>query len=272
MTCAEAQLNSQEQRVATLLTNASGQQRPFVQVDPILSRVARARAADMARRHYFAHVNPDGHGPNYLVREAGYTLPASYDQSPSANSIESAAAGDTSADGAWSTWMGSAPHKKHLLGQDPFYAAQTSLGVGYYYDANSEYQHYWVVLTAPPAGPALAISSPAANAGLTVSQATVAGTAGGIPAAAKVVYRLENAAGLGAFRDASGTTTWNGMVSGLVPGPNTVRVRSLDSSGGVIKELTRAFRYVVSSRSSFPPTALAASPQASSARRSENSA
>jgi hypothetical protein len=244
-TCAEAQLNSQEQRIASLLTNSSSQQRPFVQVDPILSRVARARAADMARRRYFAHVNPDGYGPNYLVRQAGYPLPAGYDQSPGGNSIESCAAGDTTADAAWNGWMGSAPHKRHLLAQDPFYAAQTSLGVGYYYDANSEYRHYWVVITAPPAGPSLAIASPLTNAGLTVPQATVAGTAGGLPAAAKVVYRLENAVGTGAFRDAAGTAAWSGAVSGLVAGPNTVRVRSLDSSGAVIKELTRAFRYVV---------------------------
>ncbi|MGB8166815.1 MAG: CAP domain-containing protein [Chthoniobacteraceae bacterium] len=241
----EAQLNSQEQRVATLLANASGQQRPSVQVDPILSKVARARAADMAKRHYFAHVNPDGHGPNYLVRQAGYPLPAGYDQSAAGNNIESAAAGDHTADEAWSGWMGSAPHKKHLLAQDAFYAAQTALGVGYYFDANSEYQHYWVVLTAPPPGPALSILSPAANAGLTVAQASISGTSGGSPAAARVEYRLENAGGVGPITNATGTTAWSALVTGLTPGPNTIRVRSVDAAGSTIKELTRTFRYVV---------------------------
>src|SRR5687767_12039102 len=94
-TWARAQLNSQEERVATLLTNAYDQHRPFVPVDPILPRVARARAIDLARRNYFDHVNPDGHGPNYLVRQAGYSLPATYDQSARGNKIESIAAGDT---------------------------------------------------------------------------------------------------------------------------------------------------------------------------------
>jgi hypothetical protein len=239
------QLNAQEQQIANLLTHASGQQRPFVEVDPILSRVARARAMDLAKRNYFAHVNPDGHGANYLVRQAGYPLPAGYDQSPSGNNIESIAAGDSTAAGAWSLWMGSAPHKRHLLAQDPFYTAQTSLGVGYYYDANSDYKHYWVVITAPPPGPSLAIATPAANAGLTADQTTVAGTSGGLPAAARVVWRLENADGVGAFRDASGTTSWSASVAGLIPGANTVRVRTLDSGGGTIKELARTFRFVV---------------------------
>src|SRR5260221_5396200 len=218
----EAQLNSQEQKIASLLTNAAGQQRPFVVVDPILSRVARARAIDMAKRHYFAHVNPDGHGPNYLVRQAGYPLPASYDQSPTGNNIESCSAGDPTPESAWSGWMGSAPHKTHLLALQSFYAEQTSLGVGYYFDASSDYQYYWVVITAPPPGPSLSITSPAANAGLTVAQATIAGSSGGSPVAARVVYRLENSGGVGAFLDASGTTAWSANVTGLVPGPNTV--------------------------------------------------
>lgn len=242
---AVAQLNSQEQRLATLLTNASGQQRPSVQVDPILSRVARARAADMAKRGYFAHVNPDGHGPNYLVRQAGYTLPASYDQSPRGNSIESASAGDRNADEAWSGWMGSAPHKQHLLGLVAFYAEQTALGVGYYYDAGSDYQHYWVVLTAPPPGPALTITSPAANTGFTVPQATISGSSGGSPVAARVEYRVENAEGVGPFTTANGTGSWSALVTGLIPGPNTVRVRSVSATGATLKELTRTFRYVV---------------------------
>ncbi len=242
---AEAQLNAQEQKIASLLTNASGQQRPFVQVDPILSRVARARAMDLAKRHYFAHVNPDGHGPNYLVRQAGYTLPAGYDQSPTGNNIESVAGGDPTAESAWSGWMGSPAHKTHLLALASFYTGQTSLGVGYYFDASSDYQHYWVVLTAPPAGPALSITSPAVNAGLTVPQATISGTCGGSPLATRVVYRLENSTGVGTFTNATGTTAWSAVVTGLTPGPNTVRVRSLDAAGTTIKELTRTFRYVV---------------------------
>jgi hypothetical protein len=91
----------------------------------------------------------------------------------------------------------------------------------------------------------LSIVSPAPNAGFTVPQATISGTSGGSPAAARVVYRLENSAGIGDFVNASGTASWSAVVTGLTPGPNTVRVRSLDGAGGTIKELTRTFRYIV---------------------------
>jgi len=242
---ARAQLNAQEQKVADLMARASGQQRSSVTVDPILSRVARARAMDLAKRGYFSHVNPDGKGPNYLVRQAGYQLPSSYSQAASGNNIESIAAGDPTASGSWSLWMGSPSHKKHLLAQESFYTEQTSIGVGYYADAGSDYRHYWVVISAPPAGPTLAIASPLAGAGLTAEQVTVKGTCGGAPAAARMVVRLENANGIGEMINASGTSSWSATVSGLVAGSNTIRVRSLDANGNTIKELTRTFRRVV---------------------------
>src|SRR5690242_595413 len=43
-TSAVAALNSQEQTIANYIINAPGQQRAFVEIDPILSQVARARA------------------------------------------------------------------------------------------------------------------------------------------------------------------------------------------------------------------------------------
>ena len=46
------------------------------------------RALDMAVRGYESHVNPDGFGPNYLVRQAGYPLSSTYSSSLTANSIE----------------------------------------------------------------------------------------------------------------------------------------------------------------------------------------
>lgn len=242
---AQAQLNSQEDAIFNLLGNASGQGRHSTAVDPILSSVARERARDLAQRGYFSHTNPDGHGPNYLVRQAGYALPAHYDQSAAGNNIESIAAGYTTPQSTWNGWMDSPGHKRHLLAESSFYVEQTAVGVGYYYDANSEYRHYWVVLTAPPVGPALAISSPAANARLLVPQTTIAGATSGSPVAARVVVRLENAAGIGEFRNAAGSKNWTLAVTNLAPGTNTVRVRSLDANGGILKEATRTFRYAV---------------------------
>ncbi|MEZ4708682.1 MAG: CAP domain-containing protein [Caldilineaceae bacterium] len=143
------QLNEQEQQIEAMLVSDENQQRPEMVCNDILSRVARERALDMATRDYFDHINPDGHGPNYLVREAGYILPDSYSNAADANNIESIAAGFSTAEAAWDGWMNSPSHRKHLLAEIPFYTEQVEYGIGYVYlsDGNT-YHYYWVVLTA----------------------------------------------------------------------------------------------------------------------------
>jgi uncharacterized protein YkwD len=142
--------NEQEQQIAELLHNEHGQQRPYLHYSVILATVARQRATDMAQRAYMSHINPDGQGPNYLVRQAGYVLPAYYGQALDANNIESIAAGQTTAKQTWADWLASPAHRTHVLGTDPFYAAQVDYGVGYVYKAGSPYGYYWVVITAQP--------------------------------------------------------------------------------------------------------------------------
>lgn len=240
-----AGLNSQEQALLNLLANASGQKRPFVKVDPVLSQVARARAADMANRNYFGHTDPDGRGPNWHVQRAGYKLPASYGTSTSANYIESIGAGQTSASSVWSEWMGSSGHRTHLLASDSFYAAQTSVGIGYVNDSGSRYGHYWVVITAPPQpSAAVTITSPAAGAKVSTPQVTISGTTSGSIAASFVQYRVENASGIGAYVAATGVANWSGAIN-LTPGPNTIRVRSLNAANAVVAETSRAISYVI---------------------------
>jgi uncharacterized protein YkwD len=145
--------NVNEQAIFDKMRTTSGQRRPFLVLDPLLEQVARAKAADLANRDYFDHTNPDGHGPNWLVEQAGYPLPAHYDHSPDGNNIESLAAGYASADDTWQSWMDSGGHRQHLLATHPFYAEQTHVGIGYVNRPGSRYTHYWVVLTAPPPGP-----------------------------------------------------------------------------------------------------------------------
>jgi uncharacterized protein YkwD len=115
---------------------------------PILAQVARARAEDMRDRAYFSHTNPDGCGPNYLVTQAGYVLPAYYSTAPPANNIESIAAGYPTPTAAWQGWLSSPPHRAHLLAENDFFARQVEYGIGY--ASGGPYQHYWVVLTAEP--------------------------------------------------------------------------------------------------------------------------
>jgi len=142
--------NAQEQQIALYMIEHPDQKRLSLTCHPILARVARERAEDMARRGYFSHVNPDGFGPNYLVRQAGYVLPSFYSTAPDANNIESIAAGYPTAEAVWQSWMSSYAHARHLLGLDPFYAEQIEYGIGYTYDPASPFGHYWVVITARP--------------------------------------------------------------------------------------------------------------------------
>lgn len=124
------------------------QRRPSLTYEPILGRVARERAADLAQRQYFGHTNPDGLGPNTLVRQAGYVLPSFYNNAPDGNNIESLTAGSATAEAAWERWMNSPPHRMHFLGLDRFFAEQIEYGVGYASDPASPYRHYWAILTA----------------------------------------------------------------------------------------------------------------------------
>jgi len=143
-------LSPEEAEIARYMREHPDQRRPSLTCHPILARVARERAEDMARRRYFSHVNPDGYGPNYLVRQAGYVLPSYYDQAPDANNIESIAAGYPNAAAVWNGWMSSEGHRTHLLGLHPFFAEQIEYGIGYTYDLGSPYRYYWVVITARP--------------------------------------------------------------------------------------------------------------------------
>jgi hypothetical protein len=235
-----ANLNSQEVAIFNHLSG-SGQQRAFLHLDPVLCQVARARAVDMGQRGYYDHTDPSGHGPNWWVEHAGYELPAGYDHSADGNNIESIAAGYTDPDSTWNAWMDSSAHKQHLLATHPFYADQTSVGIGYAKVSGSEWGSYWVVITAPPNGPSLNVSSPSPNAKFTSPQVTLTGTTSGTPAAASVQASVEG----GDWVTASGVANWSAPLSGLAPGDNTLHVRSLNAAGGVLDEATRTVRYVV---------------------------
>ncbi len=150
--CIALELTAEERQLASRLTGDRGQRRDAgrMRLDPILTAVARSRAQDMAARRYFSHVNPDGFGPNALVRAAGYALPASW-HGRSENFIESIGAGYATADAAWEGWMNSSSHRTHLLASSSFYREQTNFGIGSYSDPASPYRRYWVIITAPPA-------------------------------------------------------------------------------------------------------------------------
>jgi len=233
----------QEQAIANYMITNPGQGRPAMILDPIIQAVAQARAKDMAMRNYFSDVSPSGVAQDYLLLQAGYQLPAWWGTSPTANYVASIAAGSPSASVIWNAWMNSPPHKEHLLAQNSFFASETHYGVGYYYNPNSTYQYYWIVITAPPQP--LDITTPAPSATVTTPSINVAGATDPGTNAASVQFRIENAGGIGAYQTATGVTSWSGTASGLIPGPNVIRAQSLDSSGNVIDEVTCAITYVI---------------------------
>jgi len=237
-------LNAQQQAIVDYMATTSGQGRPFMYVDPILTQVAQAAAESMGTEGYYAETTPQGYGANYLVAQAGYQLPAGWTDPVSNNYLESIDASYASASDTWNAWLNSPPHKVHVLGQSSFYASETSVGVGYANVPGSPYTYYWVVITAPPnLAPSLTISAPANGANVTVDQVTVTGTTGTTTPAASVRFRVVNAAGTGDFQTANGTANWNGAAT-LAPGPNTIEVQSLDGSGNLQLAASRTVYYI----------------------------
>lgn len=204
----------------------------------------------MARRKYFGHVNPDGLGPNALVRAVGYPLPSHYSTAAAGNNVESISAGYADAGAAWSGWMGSSAHKTHLLATDSFYQDQTTFGVGYFYDAAAPYGRYYVVITAPPTGGTLSVTSPANGSRVTEDHLILTGKVSGSATVAQLIYRLENTNGSTEWQQCvvptgSATSEWSADIQRLTLGDNTIRVRALNAAGETLKEVTRTVHLVI---------------------------
>lgn len=143
-------LSALEQAFIGLVTAHPDQKRSPFRLHATLCQVARARATDMAERGYFSHTDPDQHGPNYHVRAAGYALPAHYGSGSGDNSVESIAAGQTTAAQALEGWVQSPAHRRHVLAETDFYRQQTNVGIGHCKLDSSRYKNYWVFISAPP--------------------------------------------------------------------------------------------------------------------------
>ncbi|WP_082407049.1 SafA/ExsA family spore coat assembly protein [Bacillus sp. JCM 19041] len=92
-----------------------------------LSRVARFKSEDMSDRNYFSHTSPTYGSPHQMIRDFGLTYRASG---------ENIAAGQTSAQSVFNSWMNSSGHRQNILSSN-----YTEIGVGYA-DGGS-YGHYW---------------------------------------------------------------------------------------------------------------------------------
>ncbi|MBM3122520.1 MAG: CAP domain-containing protein, partial [Chloroflexi bacterium] len=105
-------------------------------VDSRLQAAARVHATDMACNHFTSHTGSDGSSVRDRVERQGYSW---------SWIGENFFVGGGSAQTAFNWWMNSTPHRANLL--SPNY---TQFGVGYVYDADSDYGGYFVVVFAKP--------------------------------------------------------------------------------------------------------------------------
>lgn len=118
-----------------------------------LSKVAEERALDMAKRNYFSHVNPDKVAVNYLLHQAGYSLPASWYKNKRDNYFESISAGTYSGiEGIDNLIIDISDrekgHRKHLMGIGEFNSNLVDIGIGFAWSDKSNYQSYMCVIIA----------------------------------------------------------------------------------------------------------------------------
>jgi len=112
-----------------LIANHPDQQRRGLRWDAELQRVARLRCEDMRLRRYINHVNPDGDGPNTILRRNGVSVPAWYDTARDANNVESLRLGPDDPADAFAALLASPHHAEHILGRG-FFVGQTRMGIG----------------------------------------------------------------------------------------------------------------------------------------------
>ncbi len=105
-------------------------------VDSRLTAAARVQGTDMACNHFTSHTGSDGSTASDRVARQGYTW---------SWIGENYYAAHGGAQTAYDWWMNSTPHRNNLL--SPNY---TQFGVGYVYDADSDYGGYFVVVFAKP--------------------------------------------------------------------------------------------------------------------------
>jgi len=136
-TCDAAANASVEAQVIDLVnTERVAQGLAAYSVDGRLTAAARVHATDMACNHFTSHTGSDGSSVRDRVVRQEYTW---------SWIGENFYVGGSGAQTAFDWWMNSTAHRNNLL--SPNY---TQFGVGYVYDADSDYGGYFVVVFAKP--------------------------------------------------------------------------------------------------------------------------
>lgn len=129
-----------------IFVESEWQQRENPHTHPLLMAAAQAKAEDMLRWRYAAHMSPIGIMPNNNLLLHGYPLPADWDSH--ANNVESFALNYPTAQAVFDAWATSESHWRHITGSHEFFKAQECFGVGYI-KGPEDSGAYYVLVSAP---------------------------------------------------------------------------------------------------------------------------
>jgi len=107
-----------------------------LRVDSRLMRAAQVHSGDIAAHDIWSHTGSDGSSPQDRMQRAGYSLGAG---------DEILAANSTDASAIVSAWLSNSDHRSILMNSE-----YEDIGVGYAYNPDSAYHHYWTLNLAYP--------------------------------------------------------------------------------------------------------------------------
>lgn len=145
-----------ELAVGCLVINHPEQARDYMHYHPVLGALARERAQGMAEHGFYSgHLDPHGYGPNHYLCQSDYRPMTYCSDDPTANWVESIAAGFETPEAVVAGWYDSPGHRIHILGQVPAFAEATHYGVGYaplpsHKDPETNFRWHWVFIAALP--------------------------------------------------------------------------------------------------------------------------
>lgn len=99
-------------------------------------QAAKAHAADMAAKNYFAHTGLDGRSPGERVLAAGYSY---------GRTGENIAAGQPTVESVMAAWIASASHCQNMMTPD-----YRDIAVACIRNDAADYRLYWVMEMARP--------------------------------------------------------------------------------------------------------------------------
>jgi uncharacterized protein YkwD len=102
---------------------------PALTKDTRLRCAARKHSKDMGKNNFFSHTGSNGSTFAQRITKSGYTWTAAG---------ENIAAGQTTAAAVVNAWMSSTGHCNNIMS-----SKYKHIGVGYYYNVNATYDHYW---------------------------------------------------------------------------------------------------------------------------------